>query len=178
MASVRDAARVGTVEPDSGVRILNRLLRERNVTDDTQPFVSRALQRLDLVRPRIEEAKAFIASTKRRSDLDDRTRQAELAGAELSISLFSALVQIYAKASTGSESAPLKMVSVAANTLGAYLKKGPILQATIYSVADPQVMEAQISSRMSTARELNYNVRTALDGVDEQLGIPLPIAPL
>ncbi len=178
MASVRDAAREGIAEPDSGVRILNRLLREKNLTDDTSPYVSRAIQRLDLVRPKIEEAKAFIASTNKRGDLDERTRQAELAGAELAVSLFAALVHIYEKASTGSESAPLKMVSVAANTLGAYLKKGPVLQASIYSVADPQVMEAQISSRMSTARELHYNVRMALDGVDEQFGVSLPLAPL
>ncbi len=177
MASVRSAAHEST-EPDSGVRILQRLLKERNLTDDTSPFVARALQRLDLVRPKIEEAKEFIASTKRRSDLDGRTMQAELAGAELAVSLFAALVHIYEKASTGSESAPLKMVSVAANTLGAYLKKGPVLQASIYSVADPQVMDGQISSRMSTARELHYNVRMALDGVDEQFGIALPLAPI
>ena len=176
MASARTAT-VELTETDSGIRKLTRILREKNLTDDTSPFVSRALQRLELVRPKVEEAKAFVASTKKRIDLDERSMQAELASAQLAVSLFGSLVNMYEVASKGSETAPLKLISVAANTLGAYLKKGPVLQPNIYSSADPQVTEAQINLRHTTARELHRNVVSALDGVEKQLGIELPTLP-
>jgi hypothetical protein len=178
MASARNATVDSLTGTDSGIRRLTNMLRERNATDDTSPFVSRAGSRLDLVRPRIEEAKTFIASTRRRIDLDERTMGAELASAELAVSLFSSLVTMYEKASKGSESVPLKLISVAANTLGAYLKKGSVLQPNIYSGSDTQVMEAQISQRRLTAMELHNSVSAALDGVEKQLGVDLPPAPL
>ena len=177
MASAKSAVVDGLTETDSGIRKLTGILRERNITDDTSPYVSRALSRLELVRPKVEEAKAFVASTKKRIDLDENAMRAELASAQISISLFSTLVDLYEAASKGQEAAPLKLIAVAANTLNAYLKKGPVLQPNIYSVSDPQVSEAQISQRLSTARELHQNVTTALDGVEKQLGIPLPAAP-
>ncbi len=177
MASMKDAALEVTPLPDSGIRRLNRILRQRNITDDKSPFVSRALERLELVRPKIEEAKAFIAATGKRTDLDERTRKAELAGPQTAVAMFSALVDLYEAASKGSDSVPLKLIAVAANTLGAYLNKGPVLQTNIYAVADPQVSDAQVSARMTTARQLHFDVRTALDGVDEQLGVVLPVAP-
>ncbi len=177
MASAKDTALEVTPLPDSGIRRLNRLLREKNLTDDKSPYVSRALERLELVRPKIAEAKAFIEATGRRSDLDERTRKAELAGPETALALFSSLVSIQYEASKGSDIVPLKLVAVAANTLGAYLKKGQMLQASIYAVADPQVTEAQVNARMTTARSLHYDVKSALDGVDEQLGVVLPVVP-
>ena len=103
----------------------------------------------------------------RRIDLDDRTLQAELVSAQLAVSLFSTLVTMYERAREGTDPAPLKLISVAANTLGAYLKKGPVLQPNIYSAADPQVTEAQISLRVATAQELHHNVRIHLDTVTD-----------
>lgn len=177
MASARNAVADGLTETDSGIRRLTNYLREKNTTDDMSPYVSRAGSRLDLVRPKIEEAKSFVSSTKRRIDLDERTMRAELAGAEMAISLFSKLVDLYGVARQGNDSAPLKLISVAANTLGAYLKKGPVLQPNIYSSSDPQVTEAQVGLRMATAKELHYNVCVALDGTEKSLGVELPASP-
>ncbi len=177
MASARNAVVDGLTETDSGIRRLTNYLREKNRTDDMAPYVSRAGSRLDLVKPKIEEAKAFVASTKRRIDLDDRTMQAELVCAQTAITLFSKLVDLYGLARVGNDSAPLKLISVAANTLGAYLKKGPVLQPNIYSSTDPQVTEAQVGLRGTTAREMHHNVVTALDGIEKQLGVELPAPP-
>jgi hypothetical protein len=179
MTSVK--APVGGKElTDSGVRRLREMLKQKSMAEPMAEFdkyVVRARSRLDMAKPEVEKAKAFIASSEQREDLDAQSLHAETVSARMIVSLFDTLETLYDKSCEGQSTYPLKCVSVAANTLSAYLKRGHITSAGEYPDSDPLLTGRIVDSRVGTAKEIQNNVAAALDGSLEKFNLSLPELP-
>ncbi|MEW6722895.1 MAG: hypothetical protein AB1324_06555 [Candidatus Micrarchaeota archaeon] len=166
-------------ETSSGVRRLTQMLKEPMAEPQRgfHEYVGRAKSRLDMVRPKVDEARAFVDMCTARPDLDDYTLTAETASAKVVVSLFETLERLHAKAKEGADAYPLKCISVAANTLAAYLRKEHLLKHGTYPETDAVLLGRIVESRIGTANEIHLQVTRALDGQHEALGVALPPPP-
>ncbi|MFN7990524.1 MAG: hypothetical protein U0R44_00030 [Candidatus Micrarchaeia archaeon] len=166
----------GDAQSDSGVKRMTTMLRERTLAEPRRGFAdyaSRARSKLDMLAEEIGSAKSFVATTGKRGDLSPKTLHAETVCPKLIIAFYHSLEALYAKAVEGQDPHPFKCISVASNSLVAYMRRGSIVEP-IYYPSDNDFTDHVVTKKIATAREIHENVIMALDGTHTKLGVSVP----
>jgi hypothetical protein len=136
-------------------------------------------RRLDRLAPRVEEAKALVKEVERRKDaseMDELSAHAESVSAEVVVSMFNTLEQLYAKSVENKDSYTIGCLFQAADIMRASLDN-KLLEAGDYS-GDEASRTKEAERKIGSGLNLYGRILRTLDNTQDGFNIPVPPFPV